>query len=94
MVMFTISDLANEFSITTRTLRFYEEKGILNPHRDNHTRIYSATDRTIVKLVLRGKRLGFTFNESLSIIKLYAPVSGNREQLVTLQEKITEKNMY
>jgi DNA-binding transcriptional MerR regulator len=89
--MFSISDLANEFSITRRTLRFYEEKGILHPQRENQKRVYSVGDRTTLKLVLRGKRLGFTLNESLDIIELYDPISGNRDQFMTLQEKIREK---
>ncbi|MGS2717587.1 MerR family transcriptional regulator [Eionea flava] len=89
--MYSISDLANEFSISHRTLRFYEEKGILHPKREKQNRVYSIDDRSMLKLVLRGKRLGFTLNESLSIIKLYDPVSGNKEQLVILQEKIKEK---
>jgi DNA-binding transcriptional MerR regulator len=89
--MYSITDLANEFNITTRTLRFYEEKGLLNPARNNLTRIYNTADRVTLKLILRGKRLGFTLNESISIIKLYDPMSGSREQLLTLREKIVEK---
>jgi DNA-binding transcriptional MerR regulator len=89
--MYSITDLANEFNITTRTLRFYEEKGLLNPARNNQARIYNTADRVTLKLILRGKRLGFTLNESISIIKLYDPMSGSKDQLLTLKEKIVAK---
>lgn len=88
---YSISELADEFSITHRTLRFYEEKGILHPRREKQNRIYSAADKAMLKLILRGKRLGFTLSESLSIIKMYDPITGNKEQLLTLQQKINEK---
>ncbi len=87
----TISDLANEFDITTRTIRFYEEKGLLNPRREGQTRIYSSADRTKLKLILRGKRLGFTLEESRSIIEMYDPAKDNLDQLHSLLSKIREK---
>lgn len=88
---FTISDLANEFDITTRSIRFYEEKGLLNPRREGQTRLYSAADRTKLKLILRGKRLGFTLDESRSIIEMYDPDKDNLDQLQSLLAKIREK---
>ncbi len=91
MSTFTISDLANEFDITTRTLRFYEEKGLLNPKRNGQTRLYTQADKVKLKLILRGKRLGFTIEESEEIIKLYNPAKGNLDQLQTLLAKIHEK---
>ena len=60
---YTIGDLAREFGVTLRTLRFYEDKGLLNPARDNLTRLYSARDREHLQLILKGKRLGFTLVE-------------------------------
>src|SRR5690554_25512 len=67
----TISELANEFSITPRTIRFYEDQGIVSPHRDGLTRVYHARDRTRLKLALRGKRLGLQLSEILSLIDMY-----------------------
>ena len=56
---YTIGDLASEFNVTTRTIRFYEEKGLLDPRREGSRRVYSPSDRTRLRLILRGKRLGF-----------------------------------
>ena len=91
---YSISDLAAEFDITTRTIRFYEEKGLLIPRRSGSTRIYTAADRTKLKLILRGKRLGFSLEESRSIIEMYDPDHGNTEQLNTLIAKIREKKIH
>lgn len=67
----TISELAQEFSITPRTIRFYEDQGIVSPSRDGRNRVYHARDRTRLKLALRGKRLGFQLSEILSLINMY-----------------------
>ena len=88
---YSISELATEILVTTRTLRFYEEKGLLKPKRQGQARIYSAADRVRLKLILRGKRLGFSLDESESIINLYEPGTGNRRQLDKLINKIHEK---
>jgi len=88
---YSISDLAREFDITTRTIRFYEDKGLLSPARQGQTRIYSPADRTRLKLILRGKRLGFTLEESREIIDLYSPSSDNRDQLHSLIAKVQER---
>lgn len=90
-VEYSISDLSAEFDITTRTIRFYEEKGLLTPNRKGSTRVYSAADRTKLKLILRGKRLGFTLEESSSIIGMYDPDHDNTPQLQSLIAKIREK---
>ena len=87
----SIRDLASEFNITPRTLRFYEEKGMLNPSRDRHNRRYSSADRTRLRLILRGKRLGLTLEESNDIIAMYDPASGNQAQLQRLLDKIRDK---
>ena len=88
---FSISDLAAEFSITTRTLRFYEEKGLLAPKRIGKTRIFSSAQRVKLVLILRGKRLGFSLEESRDIIEMYDPLAKNKRQLQSLMEKIAEK---
>ncbi|MGP1613963.1 MAG: MerR family transcriptional regulator [Pollutimonas bauzanensis] len=67
----TISELAQEFSITPRTIRFYEDQGIVSPSREGRNRIYHARDRTRLKLALRGKRLGLQLSEILSLIDMY-----------------------
>ena len=89
--LYSIRDLADEFDVTTRTLRFYEEKGLLQPVRDKQNRSYSAADRTRLRLILRGKRLGLSLDESASIILMYDPVSQNNNQLQALIDKIQEK---
>ncbi len=88
---YTIRELADEFDITTRTLRFYEEKGLLNPSRNGTTRSYSNGDRTRLRLILRGKRLGLTLEESSAIVLMYEPNSKNTNQVQTLIKKIRQK---
>jgi DNA-binding transcriptional MerR regulator len=61
--LFTIGDLAREFGVTLRALRFYEDKGLLSPKREGLTRLYSAVDRSRLTVILKGKRLGFTLAE-------------------------------
>ncbi|NND00580.1 MAG: MerR family DNA-binding transcriptional regulator [Gammaproteobacteria bacterium] len=88
---YSIGDLAEEFNVTTRTLRFYEEKGLLAPTRNKQNRRYNSADRTHLKLILRGKRLGLTLEESSEIINLYNPGSGNKKQIQLLINKIHDK---
>lgn len=88
---YTIRDLAEEFSVTTRTLRFYEEKGLLRPARQGNNRYYDSADRARLKLILRGKRLGLTLDESSDIIAMYQADGSNRKQLKALLNKIEEK---
>ena len=88
---YTIRDLAEEFDVTTRTLRFYEEKGLLAPMRNKQNRRYDSADRTRLKLILRGKRLGLTLEESSEIISMYDPAGGNKKQIQTLISKVREK---
>ena len=91
---YTISDLAQEFDITTRTIRFYEEKGLLSPERSASSRIYNAGDRVKLMLILRGKRLGLTLEESRDIIDMYEPGHSNTDQLQRLIGKIRDKREY
>ncbi len=78
---FTISDLAREFDITTRAIRFYEDKGLLAPRREGRNRIYSAGDRARLSLILRGKRVGFSLDEIGEMLNLYKLDEGNATQL-------------
>jgi DNA-binding transcriptional MerR regulator len=89
---YSISDLAGEFDVTTRTIRFYEEKSLLDPRREGTRRIYSPADRTKLRLILRGKRLGFSLDESAEIILMYGTPGNNRKQLEKLVAKIQEKH--
>lgn len=68
---YSITNLAREFDITTRAIRFYEDQGLLNPDRSKHRRVYSKRDRVRLKLILRGKRLGFTLSETRELFDLY-----------------------
>ena len=90
-VSYSIRDLSRDFGVTTRTLRFYEEKGLLEPQRQGHRRLYSGADRVRLKLILRGKRLGFSLDESAELIAMYDPESNNAAQLRALIDKIREQ---
>lgn len=90
---YSISELAAEFSITTRTIRFYEEKGLLQPARQGQKRIFENADRIKLKLIVLGKKLGFSLDESASIIQLYKPQEDNRDQLVLLNKIISDKRV-
>lgn len=68
---FTISELGNEFGITTRAIRFYEDKQLLAPSRQGNRRIYTRSDRTRLKLLLRGKRLGWPLEEIRAVLNMY-----------------------
>ena len=78
---FSISELAREFDVTPRAIRFYETEGLLAPRRDGQRRIYTARDRTRLKLTLRGKRLGLTLSEIRELIDMYEPGRDERPQL-------------
>ena len=88
---YSITDLSRELDITTRTIRFYEEQGMLSPQRRGLERVYSARDKVTLKLILRGKRIGFSLAECRDLIGLYDPAGDNQKQLTTLLEKITER---
>lgn len=81
---FSITDLRKEFGVTTRTMRHYEEIGLINPSRRGQTRVYSSADRTRLRLILRGKRLGLSLEDSRQIIDMYEPGKTNIEQLNSL----------
>ncbi|MGH8687957.1 MAG: MerR family transcriptional regulator [Burkholderiales bacterium] len=78
---FSIGELAREFDVTPRAIRFYESEGLLAPRRDGQRRIYTPRDRTRLKLTLRGKRLGLTLSEIRALIDMYEPGRDERPQL-------------
>jgi DNA-binding transcriptional MerR regulator len=78
---YSISELAQEFDVTPRAIRFYEDQGLLAPRRDGQRRIYTPRDRTRLKLTLRGKRLGLTLSEIRELIDMYEPGRDQRPQL-------------
>ena len=78
---FSISELAREFDITPRAIRFYEDQGLLAPRREGQRRIYTPRDRTRLKLTLRGKRLGLSLSEIRELIDMYEPGRDERPQL-------------
>ncbi len=78
---FSISELAREFDVTPRAIRFYEDQGLLAPKRDGQRRIYTPRDRTRLKLTLRGKRLGLSLSEIRELIDMYEPGRDQRPQL-------------
>jgi DNA-binding transcriptional MerR regulator len=90
---YSISDLARELDITTRAIRFYEEQGMLAPERRGLERIYSARDKVSLKLILRGKRIGFSLAECRELIELYDPRGDNQKQLTTMLGKIGERRL-
>ncbi len=88
--VFSITDLAQELDLTTRTIRFYEDRGLLRPARRGQQRIYSKADRTRLKLVLRGKRLGWPLDDIREMIELYETPDGERKQLEVMLAKISQ----
>jgi DNA-binding transcriptional MerR regulator len=82
-----IGELAKTFDVTLRTLRFYEDKGLLNPKRDGTTRLYTRRDVARLKLILMGRRVGFSLREVKQIIDLYDPAGSNTKQLKLALEK-------
>ncbi len=87
----TISELAREFDVTTRTIRFYEDEGLLAPERRGQMRLYSPRERVRLKLILRGKRLGFSLAEIKEIFDLYDGAPGEAGQLRHFLGKIAER---
>lgn len=88
---YTITELTREFDISTRTLRFYEDEGLINPMRRGRTRLFRPSDRHLVKQILRGKRLGFSIAEIRDIIQMYREPPGEAGQLKTIISRIEER---
>jgi DNA-binding transcriptional MerR regulator len=87
----TIAELAEEFAVTHRTIRFYEDRGLLAPERIGTRRVYHARDRVRLALVLRGKRLGFDLAEIARIVDMYDQDPGEEGQLRYLLEQIERR---
>ncbi|KRE43761.1 MerR family transcriptional regulator [Knoellia sp. Soil729] len=87
----TIREIAQEFDVTHRTVRHYEELGLISPERHGTSRIYRRRDKTRLNLILRGKRLGFPLEEIRTIIDLYETPRGRRSQLEYVLGQIGER---
>lgn len=90
-ITYTITDLAREFGLTTRAIRFYEDQGLLSPQRAGRSRIYGNRDRVRLKLTLRGKRLGLSLSEIRELIDMYDASSGDRAQLERFTEVLEKR---
>lgn len=88
---FTIGQLAREFGITARALRFYEDRGLISPRRQGQNRIYSRRDRARLKLIVLGKRVGFTLSAIQEMLDLYDLKDGQVTQLRVAREKFAEQ---
>ncbi|MBT2788270.1 MULTISPECIES: MerR family DNA-binding transcriptional regulator [unclassified Halomonas] len=89
---YSISELASEFDLTTRSIRFYEDQELLHPTRRGQTRVYSSKDRVRLKLTIRGKRLGFSLAEIRELFELWDETrSGSKKQLHLMLSKIAER---
>jgi DNA-binding transcriptional MerR regulator len=89
---YSISELAKEFDVTTRSVRFYEDQGLLHPSRRGQTRIFSSKDRVRLKLILRGKRMGFSLSQTKELFDLWdETLSGNEKQLLLMLDTLANK---
>lgn len=88
---YTITELTREFDISTRTVRFYEDEGLIRPVRRGRTRLFRPSDRHLLKQILRGKRLGFSIAEIAEIMQMYKEPPGEAGQLRLMMKRIEEK---
>jgi DNA-binding transcriptional MerR regulator len=88
---YTITDLAHEFKVTPRAIRFYEDKGLLHPSRQGMMRVYAKRDRARLLLILRGKRLGFSLSEIRDLLDLYEVSRNERAQLSKFVDMLGER---
>lgn len=88
---YTISDLAREFALTTRAIRFYEDEGLIAPRRSGRSRIYGERERVRIKLILRGKRLGLSLFEIRELLDLYETAQSERPQLAKFLQVLAER---
>lgn len=89
--LYRIGDLAEEFGLTLRALRFYEDKGLLHPRRAGVTRLYDEDDHTRLRLVLFGRRIGFTLSEMGHLIRVWENGPGDAADVEILRKRFTEK---
>lgn len=87
----SITELAHDLGVTPRTIRFYEDKGLITPQRAGNARIYTARDRTRMALILRGKRLGFSLKDIRGLLDLYMADATQPEQLQALADGIAAR---
>lgn len=85
---FTITELSQEFGVTPRAIRFYEHEGLIQPERQGQARIYSPGDRVRLKLILRGRRLGFSLADIKDLLDLYRSPDGGRIQVARTLERV------
>jgi DNA-binding transcriptional MerR regulator len=88
---YSISELAQEFALTTRAIRFYEDEGLLAPRRRGLARIYGERERTRIKLILRGKRLGLSLSEIRELFDIYATAHNERAQLTKFLQMLADR---
>jgi DNA-binding transcriptional MerR regulator len=88
---YTITELTREFGVSTRTLRFYEDEGLIHPERRGRTRLFRAADRRLILEILRGRRIGFTIAEIREIIQVYKEPPGELGQLKMLMKHVDQK---
>ena len=87
-----IGEMAKKYGVTLRTLRFYEDKGLLNPKRDGATRLYTRRDKARLKLILLGRKVGFSLRDVKQMMDLYDPTGSNTKQLKLALDK-SEKQL-
>jgi len=87
-----IGEMAKKYGVTLRTLRFYEDKGLLNPKRDGSTRLYTRRDKARLKLILLGRKVGFSLRDVKQMMDLYDPSGSNTKQLRLALDK-SEKQL-
>ncbi|ABC22112.1 transcriptional regulator, MerR family [Rhodospirillum rubrum ATCC 11170] len=89
--LYSVTDLGRSLGITPRTIRFYEDKGLISPRRVGTTRVYTAKDRARMTLILRGKSLGFTLRDIKEFLDLYATDKTQVEQITLLLAKVRQR---
>src|SRR3954451_2218265 len=89
--LLTVTEFAEQFGLTARALRFYEDKGLITPRRVGTTRVFSARDRARMSLILRGKRLGFSLNTIKDYLDLYDADPTQKSQLAHLLAEVTRR---
>jgi DNA-binding transcriptional MerR regulator len=89
--LFRIGEIANEFDVTLRTLRFYEDKGLIAPKRVGSSRLYGRRERARLRLIILGREIGFSLEDIREMLDLYEPNAGNKAQLRLALEKAGEQ---
>jgi DNA-binding transcriptional MerR regulator len=88
---YSISELAQEFALTTRAIRFYEDEGLIAPERKGRARVYGDRERVRIKLILRGKRLGLALSEIRELFEIYAATRNERAQLAKFLQMLADR---